>query len=266
MERKRLDGFAYAEINSMLLSMMAEGGESIRANYAWGVLQSAHLARALGLKAISVIEFGVAGGNGLLSLEKIAEKAEALFGLSIYVYGFDTGFGLPKPTDYRDMPNIFSAQTYRMDPEKLRKRLCKADLRLGLISQTLPAFVASCRAPVGFISVDVDLYSSTVDVLKILEADQKALLPRIHCYFDDIMGCSCAEFLGERLAIQEFNSSHSHRKISPIFGLWHWVPQRFARDLWPHMFYMAHILDHDLYCAEDGMVTPMGKERPLIEV
>ena len=48
-----------------------------------------------------MLEFGVAGGAGLLSLERIAELVEGLTGVEIEVHGFDTGTGLPAPKDYR---------------------------------------------------------------------------------------------------------------------------------------------------------------------
>jgi len=40
--------------------------------YAYGIYASAAQARALGIPCISAIEFGVATGNGLLEMEKIA--------------------------------------------------------------------------------------------------------------------------------------------------------------------------------------------------
>ena len=35
---------------------------------------------------------------------------------------------------------------------------------------------------------------------------------------------------------------------------------KYANDLWVHMIYMAHILDHHLYCADDGMVTRKSED------
>ena len=75
--------------------------------YVWGVIQGAALARVLNILHISVIEFGVAGGAGLLSLERTAELVEARTKVEIGVHGFDTGVGLPNPTDYRDQPNMW---------------------------------------------------------------------------------------------------------------------------------------------------------------
>lgn len=68
-------------------------------------------------------------------------------------------------------------------------------------------------------SIDLDLYSSTVHALRVLDADQSLLLPRIHCYLDDITGLTCGDYNGERLAVSDFNASHEMRKISPIYRL-----------------------------------------------
>ena len=73
-------------------------------------MQAVNLAKALDVERVSVVEFGVAGGNGLLALEKIAEQLEAIYGIAVDVHGFDTGGGLPAPVDYRDLPNIYSGR------------------------------------------------------------------------------------------------------------------------------------------------------------
>ena len=226
----------------------------VRQNYTWAVLHAANLAKALGLKRISAIEFGVAGGKGLISLERTAEEVEEIMGVAVEVYGFDTGTGLPKPADSRDLPNLYEENTYPMDQSALQGRLKKARLILGLIEKTLPSFIDSGPAPVGFVAVDVDLYSSTRQALHLLEAGQNILLPRVHCYFDDIMGFTFADFNGERLAIKEFNESHNMRKISPIHSLRYFVPKTMEDSVWVEGMYMAHILDHDLYGHDDGLV------------
>lgn len=253
-ERRRFDKFAYSELNVHLLQILRGTHGAVRPNYTWAVLQAAYLAKSLKLKRISAVEFGVAGGNGLISLEKTAEEIERILNVKIDVYGFDTGYGLPKPTDYRDLPHLYEESTYPMDQTLLQHRLKKANLTLGLIQDTLPSFIASEPPPVGFIAVDVDLYSSTVHSLKLLEASSKLLLPRIHCYFDDIIGFSFAEFNGERLAIKEFNETHELRKISPIFGLRYFVPEAMIDNPWVEGMYVVHILDHELYSKGDQMV------------
>ena len=52
-----------------------------RPSYLWGVLQGAALAKVLAVPRISVLEFGGAGGAGLLALERAAERAKELTGV-----------------------------------------------------------------------------------------------------------------------------------------------------------------------------------------
>jgi hypothetical protein len=247
---------AYLWLNSLLTQIVQDAPRIHRPNYAWGVLQAAHLAKALGMKQVSVIEFGVAGGNGLVALDRIAEKVETLLGVNIHVYGFDTGVGLPKPTDYRDLPSLWVEGAFPMDVGRLKKRLTRAELVLGPVEKTLPAFLASNPAPVGFISFDLDYYSSTMQAFKLLEADRKILLPRIYCYFDDILGHIYSDFTGERLAIREFNAAHPMRKISPMYGLKHFLPKPHDQEEWAEMIYLVHMFDHPLYSVNDGLVKP----------
>jgi hypothetical protein len=239
-------------LNSIFAELLQDKFAAQRAWYTWGVLQGARLAKVLGIDHVSVIEFGVAGGNGLVSLERIAEKVGGVFGVTIDAYGFDSGGGLPKPQDYRDCPNLFSPGHYPMDEEKLRKRLHSARLVLGLVEDTVSEFIASRPAPVAFISFDLDYYSSTMQAFKLLEAAPALLLPRVYCYFDDIMGFTYSDYNGERLAIMEFNASHGSRKISPIYGLKYFLSAPHAQSDWAEMFYMVHIFDHELYEREDG--------------
>jgi hypothetical protein len=246
----------YPWLNSIFLKIVNDGFCAQRPNYTWGVLHGVYLARTIGIKRVSVIEFGVAGGNGLISLERIAEKVEEIFGVGIDVYGFDVGTGIPRPQDYRDLPNLFVEGAFLMDEKELRKRLKRTQLILGLVEETVPKFVDSGPAPVAFISIDLDYYSSTMHGLKLLEANQSLLLPRIHCYFDDMTGYTFSEYTGERLAISEFNNSHEMRKISQIYGLKYFLPAPYfhSQVFWPEQFYMAHIFDHDLYGRSDGLV------------
>jgi hypothetical protein len=161
------DAFVFPFLNSILRKTLATRP----------LTYAAHLAKAIGTNAISVVEFGVAGGVGLLTLEQAAERAEADFGLRIDVYGFDTGTGLPKPGDYRDCPNLYAEGTYAMDLEKLRGRLRRGRLVLGLVRDTVPQFLLSDPAPVAFLGFDLDLYSSTMDAFRLLDARCPAAAP-----------------------------------------------------------------------------------------
>ena len=268
-ETKKVPNFdqeptVYPWLNYLLDKLVLEKGRAFRPHFTWGLLHAAHLAKVLGVKRISVIEFGVAGGNGLVSLEGIAEQVEGLIGVGIDVYGFDTGIGLPKPVDYRDLPNLFREADFSMDEKKLRKRLKKAQLLLGPVEKTIRDFIASKPAPVAFISFDLDYYSSTVHAFKLLEASSELLLPRIHCYFDDITGFTYSERTGERLAIYEFNNAHTSRTISPIYGLRYYLPMPYANEYWVECMYLAHIFEHPLYGHSDGL-SRLGGQLDLSE-
>ena len=246
---------AYPWLNWLLHTSVRQSKGRLRPNYTWALLHAGHLAKKLGIPRISAIEFGVAGGNGLVALEKAAELVEQKIGTAVDVYGFDTGAGLPPALDYRDLPNLYTESAYPMDVDALEKRLKRARLVLGLVEVTVPRFLLSNPAPIGFMSIDVDYYTATVDVLKALECDQNLLMPRVHCYFDDMLGYTFSEFTGERLAIAEFNNAHQLRKVSPIFGLKHFLPAPYSNQMWCDQMYLAHIFDHSLYGRSDGLVV-----------
>ena len=153
-----------------------------------------------------------------------------------------------------------------MDRRKLEERLKTSHLHIGLVEKTVEDFKASNPSPVAFIAFDLDLYSSTVHAFKLLTGCHEALLPRIHCYFDDIMGKTFSDFTGERLAIAEFNKSSGQRKISIIPGLRHFLQPPHRGAMWPDMMFMAHIFDHPMYTNYDGLVQETSldlKDEPL---
>lgn len=236
-----------------------------RPHYAYGVYSSAMLAQRLGIKAISVAEFGVASGNGLLALESLAETIEREVGVRISVFGFDSGAGMPPPVDYRDLPHVWGEGFYKMDSDALRARLRRARLVLGDVAQTIPELLGAREmAPVGFIAFDLDYYSSTKAAFRIFESGPAKHLPRVYCYFDDITGPETAcmnEHVGELLAIREFNAEHARQKISKIENLW---IERAKPAFWNEKMYAFHDFDHPLYTRN---LTPQGtayRQIPLI--
>jgi len=223
-----------------------------RPMYVWGVLQGTALARVLGVSRVSALEFGVAGGGGLLSLEHIADEVGARIGIEIEVVGFDTATGMPRPEDYRDQPNMWFEGQLPMNQERVKSLIRRASLRLGPVRTTVPAFLEDDCAPIAFISFDLDLYSSTRDALTVFLASHERLLPRVFCYFDDIIGHTYNDFAGERLALSEFNDGNRMRKLSPAYGIRHFVPRRFLHDAYWDSFYYAHLFDHPLYNRPDS--------------
>lgn len=221
--------------------------------YCWGVLRGAALARVLSIGHISVIEFGVAMGAGLKSLERISEIVETKTEVKIDMYGFDTGVGLPKPEGYRDQPNMWLEGQLPMERTRLERELKRASIRLGLVKETVRQFLKEGPAPIAFVSFDLDLYSSTRDALEIFGAGEECVLPRVICYFDDIMGHTYSDFTGERLAIKEFNDTHELRKLSPIYDLRYFVPRSQSGQLCWDCMYLAHLFDHSLYTKPDSI-------------
>ena len=217
--------------------------------YGYGVTHAAKVAKALGMPAISVLELGVAGGRGLLHLEQVAAEVSTQVGIEIRVVGFDLGSGMPMAADYRDLPYIWQSGFYKMDVEALQSQLTSAELVLGDVAETGPAWIATEPPPIGFVSFDLDYYSSTKTAFKgLFDASPDRLLPRVICYFDDIIGYDeelLCEWVGELLAIREFNDEHDERKIAKINGFRYKIPQTHRR--WPDQMFAMHTFNHPLY-------------------
>jgi hypothetical protein len=221
-----------------------------RPQYAYCIYHSARLAESLGRESMSVIEFGVAGGNGLINAEHHAKRAEAETGVRIDVYGFDTGDGLPSPRDYRDLPYIWRPGFYRMDRERLERSLTRAKLILGDVGETVAATFKPGVAPVGCILHDLDYYSSTIASFAVFDIDPSLRLPRIYNYFDDIIGDEARlynDFTGERLAIREYNATHESRKIAKCYQF-----DDVARFPWHSQIFIHHDFKHPDYIKYIG--------------
>ena len=115
-----------------------------------------------------------------------------------------------------------------------------ASLILGDLKDTVPAF--RLEYPLGFISIDVDYYSSARDALQILDGPAHMYLPWVIVYLDDIDNETHNVHCGELLAVREFEETHPLRPIAP----YHMLRQHriFQRALWIDHMYIAHIFDH----------------------
>ena len=246
-----LPPFSYEESNRFFRKLVTQD-RLRRPHFVWGAVQGVNLAKVLGFSRVSFIEFGVAGGNGLTALESIAEELQPVFDIEIDIHGFDAVGGMPKTTDPRDLPNLWRQGFYPMNREALDRRLKKAKLHLGSVDETIRAFIESKPAPVAFIGFDLCFYSSTIKALRIFDGDQSLLLPRVHCFYRNVLGVTVGDHNGERLAMSEFNATHEARKISKIYGLQYFLGPKVGR--WVDQFYMAHIFDHDLYGQYDGLI------------
>jgi hypothetical protein len=130
-----------------------------------------------------------------------------------------------------------------MDEAALRQRLDsrRTTLVVGDVRETVPSFFRQYGAPpLGFLSMDLDLYSSTRDALGILAAPGRRMLQHVPMYFDDVEFLFNHRFAGELLAIDEFNAQHAHVKIDR----WHGV--RTGRPFPERGYFDKFFVAHDL--------------------
>jgi hypothetical protein len=230
----------------------------IRQQYAYPILRAADFAREWGYKKLTLIEFGVAAGSGLLNICEIAKLVTKETGVEFEIYGFDTGSGMPEPVDYRDLPENYQAGDFPMDQKKLKENLPKnCHLIIGPILETVPAFLEkiSAEAPIGFVSVDVDYHSSARDALTAFFGDPDKYLPVIPVYFDDLGDETVNPWVGEELGINEFNKKTEFRKIAPYNML---RQRRICKNAkWIGHMYALHVHDHRVR-------TPGTRVRPRI--
>jgi hypothetical protein len=132
-----------------------------------------------------------------------------------------------------------------MNREQLQQALpSNAKLVIGELRDTVTPFMRgiSATAPIGFVSIDVDYYSSTCDALAVLDGDPGQYLPRVPIYLDDLEHPSHNSWCGERGAVREFNERHELRKIEHHAFAKSYRIFRNARWI-DHMFTL-HVLDH----------------------
>lgn len=213
--------------------------------YEYGFGQAVKLAGTLGEESFAAAELGVAAGHGLLLLEQLAARQDT----RITVTGFDTGTGLPDSADYRDLPYVWHGGHFAMDEAALRQRT-SAELVLGDVGDTAPAWLARPGPPLGFLASDLDYYSSTTRALTgLLTGPPERYLPRVFCYFDDTVGGEDevhSEFTGVLLAIAEFNAACTDRKLAQPNGLrWKIGAPPVA---WVEGIYVLHLFTHPRYC------------------
>ena len=215
--------------------------------YAYCMYYSAQLAKKLNIKKISVLEFGVAGGNGIVQAEKIAEKILKELNIEIEIYGFTLKDGLSNPVDYKDLPYWWNVGLYPTSTTNLETKIKKTTkIIYGDVKETTKTFFEKYNpAPIGAIFNDLDYFSSTLDSFQIFENIDNFYLPRIFCYFDDIIGTEKEmfnEFTGELKAINSFNQNNNQKKICLNKNL---VAN--SNHNWRYQIYYYHNFGHKNY-------------------
>ena len=232
-----------------------------RPDYAYGIYEAATRAKALGLKGITVMEFGVANGRGLMAMIMYAEKVSKALDIKINIIGYDSGEGMPKFTDYKDHPELYTWGDFPMVHRDQLLKFLPSNAKLVFLDLIKESWLAAAEIeyPIGFISVDVDYYSSTVGIINtLLEIDSNMLMPNTLMYFDDVILDNHNSYQGELLAIKDFNAKENMRKIESYAQvLRHRRMFKFA--YWIDNMYQLHVLDHryrkNPYRADDAPVT-----------
>lgn len=217
-----------------------------RPPYAFGVWLATLQAQRLGLKKLQVFEFGVAHGNGLINLCNICDTITLSTDIEFDIYGFDSDVGMPKLEGYKDHPELWHEGQFKSDHNAIRSKLPpNATLISGNIQDTIASFCSSKlnkENPVGFVSIDVDLYTSTISVFELFKHSANNYLPATILYFDDINDLlTNNKWCGEMLAIREFNECHDLRKMEEMR-----IRQNHPPAGWHDHIYGLHVLDHPL--------------------
>ncbi|MCG2673217.1 hypothetical protein ACFPFP_40875 [Bradyrhizobium sp. GCM10023182] len=217
-----------------------------RPNYLYGMLRAADCARYFGKTRVTAVEFGVASGAGLLNMVELASLIHAETGIEFRIVGFDTGKGLPQIQGYKDHPEIWNPGDFAMEQREqlLGKLGDRAEIIWGDIGDTVGPFTQSidATAPLGFVSIDVDIYSATKSALKCLTGPTESYVPALSMYFDDINFFFANEWAGELAAIAEFNAENALRKIGQDRSLPGHRPIK--AESWYSAMYVCHFLDH----------------------
>jgi hypothetical protein len=218
----------------------------VRRQHAYGLLKAADDARARGIQRLTAVELGVASGTGLLNLCELAARVSEETGVEFLVAGFDSGEGMPAPTDFRDHPELYKEGWFPMeDREALARSLpAGAELHFGPVGETIGPFAERLGpdAPLGFLTLDLDFYSSSKDALRLLDGRPDGYLPVAPVYVDDLSLATHTRFAGELLAIREFNEEHELRKLD-----WDWNIRNtrvFKNAEWLTHMFKLHVLDH----------------------
>jgi hypothetical protein len=122
----------------------------------------------------------------------------------------------------------------------------RARLIFGDINYTIEQLkpLLSPNNPLGFVAIDVTLYSATAGALRCLEWAPDLYPLGVSMCFDDTQFFFANEWSGELLAMKEFNARNEHRKIGEDRSLpVRRPPQHMG---WYRSMFICHVLDHEI--------------------
>lgn len=218
--------------------------KTFKPHYETILLESCKEAKKLGINNVSVLELGVAGGNGIIALEKYKKSIESYLKIKIDIYGFDTGEGMPKSNLKEDLIFAFKPGQFKIDKDSIAKKT-NSKIFYGDIKNTVGDFIKLNPNKICCIFFDLDYYSSTKAFLDQVNTLKKYLLPRVLCYFDDLHVPEkyISSVNGVPLAINEFNSLNTNCKLGASVD--HILDFKFT--LAKSLIYVLHDFDNPDY-------------------
>ena len=228
----------------------------IRQHTAYCLLKCADNAKNKGVKTVTIVEFGVAAGAGLLNMAYIAKNVTKITGVNFQIIGMDTGQGMPPPIDYRDHPDLYREGDFMMDIKALEDKLPdEVTLIIGDLKDTIPNLIdqLSPESPLGYVCLDVDYYSSSKIALTCLEGDAMNYLPVSYIYLDDLEDSAHNSNCGELLAVKEINDNIFPRIVERHQFL---RPYRIMKNAkWIDHIFTYHVVDHPSRSSIDNSVA-----------
>ena len=218
--------------------------KTFKPHYETVLLESCKEAKKLGINSVSVLELGVAGGNGIIALEKYKKSIEKNLKIKIDIYGFDTGEGMPQSNLKEDLVFVFKPGQFKIDKDLISKKT-NSKIFYGDIKNTLNEFIKLNPSKISCIFFDLDYYSSTKAFLDQINNLNECLLPRVLCYFDDLHVPEkyISNINGVPLAINEFNSMNTNYKLGASVD--HILDFKFP--LAKSLVYILHDFNHPDY-------------------
>jgi hypothetical protein len=181
-----------------------------------------------------LVEFGVMTGNTMNRLIQGAEKAGKSFE---QVYGFDSFMGIPNETEgvlknpewpvgAFDVRKEFKVKTKEEAMLIIREKVERKDIILidGYFEKSLTSKIAEKlinRA--SYVHIDVDLYSSSIEVLNFI-FEYKILKEGGILRYDDWMWCKEGE-AGNSLAHQQMTQKYKVRFNRLSYNVFQLIPQ-----------------------------------------
>jgi len=140
-----------------------------------------------------ILDFGICTGNGTLATLRTLELSSISYRKC---WGFDSLLGLPAESKNVSVPDNWHEGAFSISSitgktvdgagEYLRNKLSRFDFELvaGFYSDTLTPDLAKKMLPAKYISIDVDLYISSVQVHKFI-VENKLIIPGTIVRYDD---------------------------------------------------------------------------------